>query len=125
MATKIFGCWNGATKILFVPGNEVSSVASPWTAGANLFTKTVLLTVVRTILIATGIIQGINGLFGTPVTVSGGNNAWTNLSWDLLKNTFTELKGDVTGFAGYKHGPLSDGLSIVAGPISKGILVFF
>jgi hypothetical protein len=38
-----------------------------------------------------------------------------------LKNTFTELNGDVTGFAGNKHGPLIDGLSIVAGPISSGI----
>ena len=85
-------------------------MASPWTAGANLFTNTVLLIVVTTCLSATGIIQGINGLFGTPVTVSGGNNAWTNLSWVLLKNTFTELKGDVIGFAGYKHGQLSDGL---------------
>jgi hypothetical protein len=47
-----------------------------------------------------------------------------NLSCALLKNTFTELKGDVTGFAGYKHGPLNDGLSNVSGPISKGILVF-
>lgn len=48
-----------------------------------------------------------------------------NLSCALLKNTFTELKGDVTGFAGYKHGPLDDGLSGVTGPTSKGILFFF
>ena len=126
MATKIFGCWNGATKILFVPGTESNSVASPWTAGANLLIKTLLFTVVTTFLSAgvKGGTHGTNGCHAWPSTVSGGNNAWINDNRFLFTKTFVDSNGDVTGFAGNKHGPLIDGLSFVFGPMSNGILLF-
>lgn len=77
---------------------------------------TPLFTVVITFLAATGMTHGINGLFGTPFTVSGGINACKNFAGCLLIFTFGDVTAPVTGFAGYVQGPFTDVVSGVSGP---------
>jgi hypothetical protein len=104
-----------------VPGNDVSSVASPCTAASNLLKKTVLFFDVTTFLRATGMTHGIKGLFGTPFTVSGGIALCKNFKACLFTNTLGDTKAPDTGFAGYVQGPLIDVVSGVTGPTNKGI----
>jgi hypothetical protein len=74
---------------------------------------------------ATGTTQGISGLFGTPVTVSGTIASCKNFNGFLLAKTTGDTKNPATGCAGYVHGPFIDVVSGDAGDTSKGILVFF